>query len=223
MLLVLSVFEQEMEPLAHHMVTFESGQVFSRPFLRGVLGRNEVITLSGILGKVEAACITQKMLGDFPIQSVVLVSGAGALDPALQVGTVVAGNCYQEFDRVLHGGCQPEPVAGFPPLLQLFCHDFPEVKVGKIISGDEIVQTASRRDALLAEFQAIALDMDSAAVARVAQLNGVCFQSIKVILDVCDEKAQEEYNQNFPSFAPLPASMLASFFSHHFLATECSR
>jgi len=219
MILVLSVLEPEISPLVSEMVTFEQGTVFGRTFSRGVIGRNEVIAVSGIFGKVESAFFVQKILDLYKINMIFLVSGAGALTEQIKPGEIVVGEAYQEFDRVIGLDCRTETIISDIDVTQKLREDFPDIKSGKIISGDQIVNSKTERNQLFEKFRALALDMDSAAVAKVAKINGIRFVSIKVILDLCDENTQKDYDAFFERFSGRPAVLLSRFLEKHFCCT----
>ncbi len=219
MVLILSVFEPEIEPVNRRMVPFDRGMVFGRNLIRGIIGRNEAVSASGIVGKVEAAFITQKLLDQFAPNCVILVGGAGAVDPSLSIGTVLIGNAFQEYDRVMP---LPEAKQVFPasPQHLLFLEEYPKLRVGKIISGDELVQSESRRDQLWEKYQAIGLDMDSAAVAKVCAMNQTHFLSLKVVLDLCNDKTCDDDEKAFNEYAGLPASIVSEFLCRRIMVSE---
>ena len=218
MVLVLSVFESELEPITENMVTFERKMVFQREIKRGLLGRNEIVTCSGIFGKVESAFITQKLIDDYSINNIFLVSGAGALTDELAVGDVVIGEAYHEYDKRLKEN-EPNPaIRGDLDTLSSIKHQFSGNKRGKIISGDRIVDEKSFRDDLYERYRALALDMDSAVMAKVSIVNNCKFLSIKVILDKSDEKTFDDFNQNFSQYNMIPAQILCEYLKNHFVA-----
>lgn len=221
LILAISVFDCELEPLRHEIVAFEDGEILDRNFVRGVIGRNEIVAVSGIFGKVEASFITQKFLDIYNIDCVILLSGAGAIEEGLEIGDVVAGDEYAEYDRILGSDAEKEIVKGCPRLINILKNDYPELKVGKIISGDAIVDSSEKKIKLKKRYDALALDMDSAVVAKVAKCNGVAFLSLKVILDLSDENTKDDFNRYYDDLSKIPAEMFAKFLSRHFIKGEC--
>jgi len=218
MVLILSVFENELEPITENMVTFEKKMLFERETKRGLLGRNEIVTCAGIFGKVESAFITQKLIDDYSINNIFLISGAGALTDELDIGDVVIGEAYHEYDKKLKEN-EPNPaIQGDLETLATIKHQFSGMKQGKIISGDRIVDEKKFRDQLYERYRALALDMDSAVMAKVALANNCKFLSIKVILDKSDEQTSEDFNQNFSEYCTIPAKILCAYLKDHFVA-----
>lgn len=73
----------------------------------------------------------------------------------------------------------------------------PRVHAGKIITGDRFVATAAESQALRAELAAaLAVDMESAAVAQVCHDYGVPFCAVRTISDRADDQAHVD----FPAF-----------------------
>ncbi len=218
MVLVLSVFDSELEPITENMVTFEKKTLFDREIKRGLLGRNEIVTCSGIFGKVESAFITQKLIDDYSINNIFLVSGAGALTDELKIGDVVIGEAYHEYDKKLKEN-EPNPaIRGDLDTLSSIRFQFSGIKQGKIISGDRIVSEKAFRDNLYERYRALALDMDSAVMATVAKANHCKFLSLKVILDKSDEKTSDDFNLNFSEYNFVPAKILSEYLKNHFVA-----
>lgn len=218
MVLVLSVFESELEPITENMVTFEKKTIFDREIKRGLLGRNEIVTCSGIFGKVESAFITQKLIDEYKINHIFLVSGAGALTDELEIGDVIIGEAYHEYDKRLKEN-EPNPaIRGDLETLSSIKFQFSGLKRGKIISGDQIVSKKSFRDELYNRYRALALDMDSAVMATVASANNCKFLSIKVILDKSDERTSEDFNRHFSEYNAVPAEIVCEYLKNHFVS-----
>jgi adenosylhomocysteine nucleosidase len=218
MVLILSVFESELEPIREGMVTFEKKEIFGREIKRGLLGRNEIVTCSRLFGKVESAFITQKLLDEYSVKNVFLVSGAAALTSELQIGDVIIGEAYHEYDRKLRKDEKNPAITGDLDTLESITFQFSGLKAGKIISGDQLLDDQSVRDELYEKYGALALDMDSAVVAKVARANECDFLAMKVILDKADDKTCDDFNQNFDQYASLPAKILNEYLKNHFIA-----
>jgi len=202
MLLIESVFFPEIRPIVDSMLTLETGEIMGRLFSRGIVGQNEVIAISGFIGKVETTAVTQKMIDRFSPNIVVLVSGAGALDPNLKPGDIVAGTEFQEYDLIVPTKSNSTRITSVDSnTIEHVQNFFQEAKLGKIISGDRLVQNSEERDELFRNTSALCLDMDSAAVARVSQMNKLPFAVFKVILDMCDENSERDFSVNFNRFS----------------------
>ncbi len=91
----------------------------------------------------------------------------------------------------------------------------PRVHCGKIITGDRFVATAAESHALRAELgAALAVDMESAAVAQVCHDYGVPFCAVRTISDRADDQAHVD----FPAFL----QQVARHYSGRMLETALS-
>lgn len=198
MILVMSVFNPEVKPLLDVMTKIEEGELLGRSYTRGLIGKNEVVVTSGFVGKVETAALTQKFIDVFSPRLIVMTSGAGAIDSSLEPGTVVIGTEFLEYDLYLplRSGHISVPTTA-SVALEHVKRLLPDAIYGRVITGDQILADAKKRDELFKQYHACCLDMDSAALARVAKMNNVPFLVIKVILDKCDEDSGKDFGVNF--------------------------
>lgn len=216
LVLIMGVFMPEVKPIVDNLLLLEQGQILGRPYYRGLIGNNEVVVTSGFIGKVEAALVTQKFIDRFNPKRLFLVSGCGALDPSIEIGTVIAGTEFQEYDLVLplSSGAISLKRTELSALGKL-CMDFKDIKMGKLISGDQILADSTKRDELREKHNAICLDMDSTPVAKVATENNLPYIVLKVVMDHCDENAEGDFNKNFEKFANVPGKMLVNLLKTH--------
>ncbi len=218
MILVMSVFNPEVKPLLEVMLKIEEGELLGRSYTRGFIGKNEVVVASGFVGKVETAALAQKFIDEFSPRLIVMTSGAGAIDSSIEPGTVVIGSEFLEYDLYLplrsgHISVPTTASVALDHIKQLM----PDATYGRIITGDQILADTKKRDELFKQYHACCLDMDSAALARVAKMNRVPFLVIKVILDKCDENSENDFGINFERYGQKPAKILAELLRTHVL------
>ncbi len=199
---------QELLPL------FENGELIKRSYARGIIGSNEAVTIYGFVGKVESAMVTQAVIDRFKPKYIIHCGSAGAISPELNIGDVVCGTEYYEHDFD-SGICAPLKASS--SLIEKIKDVYPDVKLGSVISGDVLVKDDEYKDNLFRKFSALAVDMDSAAVAKVCIENGVEFCAIKVIVDTSGKSAQAEYERYFRKYASLPSNIIAEVLEKHLL------
>lgn len=169
---------------------------------------------SGI-GKVNAALATQKACDDGA--DLIITTGlAGGIDGTLVQGDVVLADrvCYHDVwcgEPNLEGQVQELPLyfEAQENLLNKITAGVSEIrfKRGLIVSGDQFLTDSIRLEKIKKAFPtALAVDMESAAVAQVCYLNNRRpFLSLRIISDVAGKTNQkEEYNrfwQNVPDKA----------------------
>jgi len=213
MILVLGVFEIEVDPVRKEIMPLEAGEILGRPFVRGVVGPNEVITAYGFIGKVETAMVTQAFIDKFHPTAIVFTGAAGALSNFLNIGDIVIGDEYFEYDLGRRDG-KVELIEGSERLIERVEEHLEGAFVGRIASGDAFVDNQQMREELRRLTRAVAVDMDSAAVAKVCKENDVDFVAIKTIVNRCDK---EEFQKNYEKLAGKAASLLVKIIDHHVL------
>ncbi len=220
MILVMGVFSLEIKPFSDRMLHLEAGELIGRSYVRGTIGNNELVATSGFIGKVETATVTQRFIDAFSPDLVILTSGAGGISTAVEPGQVVIGSEFQEYDVNL-------PLRSGKVAIQTnesiaYSHFRTYIRdaiVGKIITGDQIVSNTEERDELCETYNAVCLDMDSAAFAKTAMMNEIPFVVIKIILDMCDENAEKDFNYYFERFCKsgLPAHRVVEVLRSHII------
>jgi adenosylhomocysteine nucleosidase len=138
-------------------------------------GRSVAVVIGGP-GSRAARRATQALLDGHRPRYVVSAGLAGGLDPELRPGDLVLA------DRV-------GDAAGRWLSLDLRCEpaDSPAVRVGRLLSVDRVVCLSQEKRALGQEHQALAVDMETFAVAETCRTAGVPLVAVRVICDAADE------------------------------------
>ncbi len=92
----------------------------------------------------------------------------------------------------------------------------PEVKtyVGRIVSGDQFIADSNKVKSLDEEFNAKAVEMESAAIAQVAYINKIPFVIIRSISDNANNGAHMDYKEFIPVGVKNSTSILKSMFEN---------
>ena len=92
----------------------------------------------------------------------------------------------------------------------------PEVKtyVGRIVSGDQFIADSNKVKLLDEEFNAKAVEMESAAIAQVAYINKIPFVIIRSISDNANNGAHMDYKEFIPVGVKNSTSILKSMFEN---------
>jgi len=144
-----------------------------------IRGVDAVLVANGI-GRRNAAAGTRTMIAGTRIHAVLSIGFAGALDPVLGLGEVVVA------DQVLDGS-RVYP-AGWP----LQCPA--DVQRGSVVTVNEVVQFAESKLAL-GQDGARAVDMESAAVAEIAQEHRLPFYCVRAISDTAEQDLPVDFNR----------------------------
>ena len=214
MVLIMGVFEIEVDPLRREVSpSFESGEIIGRPYIRGVIGPNEVVITYGFVGKVEAAMVTQAFIDRFHPSSIIFTGAVGSLSKFLKIGDVIIGDEYVEFDLARRDG-KVELIEASEILLEKLESHVKGAFVGRIASGDSFISDPETAENVKKLTGAVAVDMDSAAVAKVARQNGIDFVAVKTVVDDC---TIESFRENYERYAGKAAGLVLNFIDHHAL------
>lgn len=178
--------------------------------VEGSLGRHRVIlALSGI-GKVCAAVCTSELIRRYRPDFLLNAGVSGGLSHNLRVGDVVVGTevCYHD---VSCGTDLPwGQVQGFPlfypasvELLQVFDRIPHPVHRGQVCCGDCFLSQPETFGRLRAHFpDALAVDMESGAIAQTAYIYDVPFAVIRIISDIAGTDDNYDQYNDFWKHAP---------------------
>ena len=159
-------------------------------FHRGNVGRHDVMVMQCGIGKVNAAMGTLMLVNHFSPNYVINSGVAGGADLSVHVMDVVAGARVAYHDV----WCGPESevgrVQGLPlyfegasRLLELLPEN-DEIHKGLICSGDQFIDKMEDVERIKGNFpDALAVDMESGAIAQVCYLSKVPFLALRVISD----------------------------------------
>ncbi len=139
--------------------------------LRGVFEGRPMMIVQGGMGRVKAQRATATLLDGWPVSYLLAVGFSGGLDASLAVGDLVLADRIIEDD-----GGAVLTVNGVAPVV-------PTARRGAVVTVDRVYATVEEKQALARRWQALAVDMESSAVARVASERGVPWCSLRVILD----------------------------------------
>ena len=88
----------------------------------------------------------------------------------------------------------------------------PEIGVfeGRVVSGDQFICERSRKDEIAATFGGLCTEMEGAAIAQAAYINGIPFVIVRAISDKADESVHVSYEE----FEAKAAEHCASIVEH---------
>ena len=191
-------------------------------FIEGELTGARVLLANGGIGKVNASIAATLMCDRFGCDLIIFPGLAGGLAPGLEAGDLVVATELIQHD---HGNwidgtfrlTQPCPPPGLPrpgngfqlsadveqiarevarELERALADRSIQIHFGRIISGDIFVLCAATRERLFQAHRALALDMEGAAIAQVAQRFGRQHLVVRVLGDLAgathglDERAK---------------------------------
>lgn len=182
--------------------------VAGREFFDGELHGQPVVAVLSRIGKVAAATTAALLIERFKVDRVVFTGVAGGLAPGVNRGDVVVADAFMQHDM------DASPI--FPkyevPLYgrERFATDAPltaqleaavrralpgtRVHRGLVVSGDRFVATTAESVALQSALpDALAVEMEGAAIAQVCHDFGVPFAAVRTISDRADDDAHGDF------------------------------
>lgn len=210
---IIGAMSEEVEMLKEEMFIEEKIEKANMVFYHGVLLEKEVVIVTCGIGKVNAAVCSQILIDRFRVDKVINVGIAGGLNDQVYPGDiVVADNLVQHDMDVRFFG---DPLGQIPRLdtFDFKCDDdliakareaIAKIKdakayVGRIVSGDQFVDSAETQKFLGEHFNAYAVEMEGASIGQVCYLNNMPFVVIRSISD----NAINGTHMDYETFAPL--------------------
>lgn len=157
-----------------------------------------VVTVEAGAGPERAARATQALLDAHTPRWVISAGFSGGLRPDLQIGDVVIGNSI--VDRA---GQELRIDVRMAPDAQRGWH------VGRLVMVDEIVRTVADKQRLAERSGALAVDMESLAVAQKCAENHVRFLAVRAISDDLSADLPPEVMSVFGGTGSLRAGVIA--------------
>jgi adenosylhomocysteine nucleosidase len=181
-------------------------------FHRGQLAGHSVVLAEGNPGKVQTAAATQHLIDRYGVELMMSCGSAGALAPQLQIGNVIVADALTLHDFGLYAKGDFQHLGFFdhdhpdgrhyrrmlkadPALLaaaqQAIGHiewpaAVPKTLTGCLVSGDQVIADETKKQWLHHTFNAVAVDMESGAMAQVAFLNNIPWLAIRAVSDSAD-------------------------------------
>lgn len=200
--------QQELAAVLALMPDEQKVQVAGRDFWRGHLYGHDVVAVLSRIGKVAAATTATALIEHFGVTRIVFTGVAGGLDGRVKVGDVVVATQFLQHDldaspifprhEVPLYGLSRFPTN--PPLTDALTKavtlSLPgeTLHLGLIVSGDRFVSTDAESRALRAELpDALAVEMEGAAIAQVCHDYGVPFAAVRTISDRADDAATVDF------------------------------
>ncbi|MBQ9692533.1 MAG: 5'-methylthioadenosine/adenosylhomocysteine nucleosidase [Clostridia bacterium] len=208
---IIGAMEIEIEGIRSLMTEKEEKTVSGVKYVIGKLGNNNIVTAVCGIGKVFAAICAQTMILNFKPDIIVNTGVAGSIDASLGILDIAVA------DKVVQHDMDTSPIGDPKGLLSginviymdadekasaLLVELVKEAGInavrGAIASGDQFIASKTQKDEIKANFpDAIACEMEGAAIGQVCYVNKVRFAVLRAISDNADGGAVEDY----PAFA----------------------
>jgi len=214
---ILSLFSSR-EPVIHHG---------NRAFHRGRIGTREVVAVFSRCGKVAAAATATELIIRFEVESLVFTGLAGGVGDDVRVGDIVvpttlvqhdldARPLFPRFEVPLMRTSVFQTDPALRSALSVAASRFlagteSRVHEGLLATGDQFVAgDAHRRLIRDALPDAIAVDMEAAAVGQVAADYGIPLAVVRLVSDAADTDAASAFAEALSAHAGAAARAIFS-------------
>lgn len=207
-LAIVSAMHEELSAVLALLPDERKVEVAGRSFWRGHLHGQEVVAVLSRIGKVAAATTAAVLVERFGVRAIVFTGVAGGLGPGVHVGDVVVADAFLQHDLDVSPLFPRHEVplygrARFPtdPVLTARLAAAARVALpgaglhrGLVVSGDRFVSTTAEARALQAELpDALAVEMEGAAVAQVCHDYGIPYAAVRTVSDRADDAAHGDF------------------------------
>lgn len=208
MLGIIGAMAQEVEQLKGEMEQPEITTVAGMDFYRGKIRGQEVVVVRSGIGKVNAGMCVQILADKFGVSGIVNTGIAGSLKAEINIGDLVLSTDAVQHDMDATGFSYP---VGQIPQMDTFsfaadeglretakrcCAQVnPDIEVheGRVLTGDQFISDRVKKEWLADTFRGYCTEMEGAAIAQAAYLNGIPFLIVRAISDKADDSANMDY------------------------------
>lgn len=216
---IIGAMDLEVETLKAAMVNATAHTFGPCEFICGSLDGAPCVIVQCGVGMVNAAACTQALIDRFAVSCVVNTGVAGSLTPSVGVGDmVIATDAVNWMMDVQNLGYDPGQTPGLPSAslptskalgdaaVAAAQAEGAQVHRGRIASGDRFVRETSERTRIAGTFDAVACEMEGAAIAQVCLRSDVPCAILRAISDTADGANAIDY----PTFEATAARQCAA-------------
>ncbi|HIW12316.1 MAG TPA: 5'-methylthioadenosine/adenosylhomocysteine nucleosidase [Candidatus Salinicoccus stercoripullorum] len=206
---IIGAMKPEVDILKEWMDISTTDSIAHTKVYRGRLAGREVALVESGIGKVNASMITALLLEKYDVRIVINTGVAGAMSDKLDVTDMVVSTSVLHHDvDAVEFGYDLGQVPGMPKFyladkglsklaLEAISSN-PDIKGhgGLVVSGDSFISSSGQKQAITNNFrQALAVDMESAAIAQTCYQYSTAFVIIRSISDKADDTADMTYDE----------------------------
>ena len=190
---IIGAMDEEISVILSEMNNISEYNINNIKFYKGKIYDKDLVLVKSGIGMVNASIITTLLIKEFDVNKILFSGVAGSLNKNINVGDIVIADSLVEymFDATEFGyeiGQIPRmenSVFKSENLLNKIRDILKKDSIfyGKILSGDKFVSNLKEKEKIGKKFDALAVDMELAAVAHCTYILGVKFAIIRSISD----------------------------------------
>lgn len=217
---IIGAMVEEITPLLKAFGKYKSEQVGGNMYYEVQMGEHRIYIAYSKIGKVHSALTASTMVLRFGCEKILFSGVAGGLSEDLRVGDLVLGEKLCQYDVDITAFGHP---LGFIPESRVFIESNSELnalarkvasmqgivlKEGVIASGDCFIADREKKQWIIKNFGAVAVEMEGASVAVVCDLLKVPFCILRSISDSADGSADVSFDEFLESSAKRSAEFV---------------
>ncbi|MCF6200562.1 MAG: 5'-methylthioadenosine/adenosylhomocysteine nucleosidase [Hydrogenimonas sp.] len=217
---IMGAMPEEVEPIVKRLDNVKRHEVADNIYYTALYGSLDLVIAYSKIGKVFSALTASTMIEKFGAGKMLFSGVAGAINPQLSIGDLIAATklCQHDLDITAFGhpyGYVPEGkvfIEADPKLLEIAslvaAKEGIKLKRGVVATGDQFVADEQRKKWIGETFGADALEMEGASVAVVCDALRVPFFILRAISDAADMEAGFDFDTFLESSAKKSADFI---------------
>ncbi|AJI73441.1 5'-methylthioadenosine/S-adenosylhomocysteine nucleosidase [Francisella tularensis subsp. novicida GA99-3548] len=215
---ILGAMEIEIQPILDKLNSYETIEYANNKYYLANYQDKELVIAYSKIGKVFSSLTATIMIERFGVEALLFTGVAGGLQD-LKVGDMIAATATVQHDvditafgypygKIPISEVEIKTSAKLLKQAQNVANELGlNLHTGVIATGDQFVHCAERKDFVIKEFAAKAIEMEGASVNLICNEMGVPSLILRSISDTADGDAPE----NFDEFAKMAAKRSADF------------
>lgn len=195
---IIGAMDVEINKLKEHIKKDKVNHIAGFEFFEGTFNGNNIVLAISNEGKVNSAICTEIMCINYKLDLILNVGVAGAIVESINpLDTIISSNTVEfDFDTTALGyekgyvfglnevymKCDNENLESLKNAAMKYSNTY----VGTIASSDKFVVDALEKKKINEDFGAIAVDMESASICHVCNLNKNKFIALRIVSDSGD-------------------------------------
>lgn len=216
---IIGAMDIEITKLLGLLENVRKEKISNIDFCRGKIGDNEIVLAKCGVGKVFAAICAEAMIISYKPDIIINIGVAGGLSGSLNIGDIVIADsvAQHDMDTTALGDARgflseiglvkiPTDKEVLETLKDACRYAKINYEIGTVVSGDEFVSSAEKKQFIKEIFSAKACEMEGASIGQVCFVNKVPFGVLRAISDGANDNA----DMDFPAFAAMAAENSAN-------------
>ncbi len=219
---IIGAMREEISPLLSFLKEYKEVVVGGNVFYTAIYKNHNIVIAYSKIGKIHASLTCSIMGLYFKTDCIIFTGVAGGLSSDLKVGDIVLASSLCQYDVDISAFGHP---LGFIPESELYIQTDNtlneiakkvankqniELKYGIIASGDSFISNKEKKQWIIDNFKACAVEMEGASIAVVSSLLNMPFCVIRAISDSADDNADISFDEFLVDSAKKSASFIIS-------------